>query len=400
MRLFLTMAVAVGLLFSAVSASAQGCSNPTFPGSSITLVSGTLNGNSLDPAAPQLTVSPGAALSGTVRIRVVNTGPGNDVFPVCWTPSWGGNHSAIGHSIAGWQSPGTTEYDVPISLTASSTTGAYYIFFAAQWEMTCSNVLSCTAWTMPGGDRWNDGRDVADWSSVQAQQAVTQGWVCSEWDNVVGVITEGVPAAAIRVDVANCSTGPQFPGSKITLVSGTLNNQPLNPAAPQVAVCLGGPITGAVRIRVVNTGPGNDVFPVCWTPSWGGGHPAIGHSIAGWQSPGTTEYDVPISLTASSTPGTYHIFFAAQWEMTCGNVLSCTAWTLPGGDRWNDGRDVADWSNAQAQQALMQGWVCSEWDNVAGVITEGVPAAVIEVQDEASTAVQKRTWGALKARYR
>jgi len=206
MRTVLIAGLCLGLFLHAAGVSAQNCSL-SFPGSSIRIVSGTLNGQSLDPAKPRVTVDPGAALTGTVRIRVVNTGPSGSVFPVCWTPSWGGDHAATGQSISGDQEPGTTEYDVPVSLTASTTPGTHNLFFAAQWEMDCGDVLSCTAWNLPGGERWNDGRDVADWTNAQVEQAVAQGWVCSAWDNVDGMITQGVPAAAVQVNVHDPVSG-------------------------------------------------------------------------------------------------------------------------------------------------------------------------------------------------
>jgi hypothetical protein len=395
MRLIAPLVAAVSLFTGTLDAFAQDCALP-FPGSQVTIVSGTLNGQPIDPASPRAMTTPGTSLTGTVRIRVTNTGPNNDVFPVAWTPSWGADHSNIGHSITSHQAPGTTEYEVPVNVTTSSTEGVGYLFFAAQWEMSYGNVLSCTAWNMPG-NLWNDGRDVADWSSTHAQQAMSRGWVCSAWNIVTGAITQGVPATAIKVE-NSCSL--PFSGSQIAIVGGTLNGRDLDPSAPRIEIAPQGQITGTVRIRVKNTGPSNDVFPVAWTPSWGADHAAIARRIASHQTPGTTEYDVPINLTADSTSGTQHVFFAAQWEMSGSNVLSCTAWNLPG-NLWNDGRDVADWSSDQAQQAMSRGWVCSEWNILTGVITQGVPAAALQIDvPPNSTPAQKASWGAVKALYR
>ncbi len=353
---------------------------------------------------PRLLLSGGGPLTGTVDIYVVNNGGGGDVFPVCGTTSWG-DHAGSGWTIDGWlqNPPGNANYSVPIDVTVPSTPGTYHLFFAARWELTCGDVLSCTNWATPGGNVWDDGNDVADWSYSQAQQAIEQGWVSCDWLGAGGMQTAQVPAAAVRIVVPHDEGGcdPSFDGGRISLLLSTLNGNAVDAAWPECEVGRGEPLTGTINLQAQNYGGEYDVFPVCATPSWGD-HSTSGWTVDSWlhNPPGTASYAVPIDLTAPATAGTYYLFFAAGWELSCDNVLSCTNWSTPGGDVWANGHDVADWNAAQAQDAIDRGWVCSAWLGPSGLHERSVPAAAVKIIVTTLVPATPATWGELKSLYR
>ena len=371
--------------------------DPGYTGGSITITSGVLAGQTVVPAHPLVVLPAGALLQGTVSIHVVNN-IAMGVFPVCGTTSWG-DHATSGWTITNHLPPGAANYNVPINVTVPSAPGTYYLFFAAAWEIGCSNILSCTNWRNPGGDVWNDGYDVADWSDVQAQHAIDLGWVCSKWITSGSLVEAYVPAAAVRIEVLAGDCDPVYTGGFVTITSGVLAGQTLVPANPLVVLPDETRLQGTVNIHVVNNGDPGNVFPVCGTTSWGN-HATSGWTINYWQAPGAADYAVPIDVTVPSVPGTYYLFFAAAWEMGCSNVLSCTNWANPGGDMWNDGYDVADWSDAQAENAIALGWVCSKWTVANTLIDVSLPAAAVRLRIFSPTAVKPSSWGAIKDLFR
>ena len=406
LRTTLPTLAAVGLFLLWVAPAALADCDPGFDSGTIALTGGTLNGAALNIDPPQLLLTGGGALQGTVDIHVTNGGGEGDIYPVCATPSWG-DHASSGWTIDGWlhNPPGAADYSVPLDLNVPSTPGTYYVFFASAWELDCGNVLSCTNWAYGGGDLWNDGRDVADWTDAQAQAAMEQGWACSEWVGSGGDVHERpVPAAALRIvvpnNVGNCD--PDFEGGSVAILGGLLNGTALSPSSPTVTVSANMPIQGELSMHAENTGGTSDIFPVCGTPNWGD-HASSGWTVDSWlhNPPGTADYSVPVDLTAPEQPGVYYLFFAGAWELNCGNVLSCTNWGYAGGNLWNDGHDVADWSGAQAQDAMDRGWVCSEWIGSGGDLHERpVPAAAVRIVVEEGTGVAATSWSAIKSYYR
>jgi len=394
LHLFAFLAAATAVVLAPTGVNGE-CT-PTYTGGSIVVTGGTLNGASVNPSDLRIAVQPGEALTGTVDITVENNGAPGNVFPVCATPNWG-DHATGGWSITGHSAPGTSNYSVSIDETAPSVPGTYYMFFVGSWELTCGNVLSCTNWNNGTGDLWNNGHDVADWTPDQAQDAMSQGWVCTGW-MTGGVLTEwNIPAAALELEVAYGSCDPATAGGGIAVTGGTVDGQLVDPADPKIHVLTGIPFSGSVNIRVQNNGAPGNVFPVCATPNWGT-HESSGWSVTGNSSPGTADYTVSISETAPE-PGTYYIFFVGSWELDCDNVLSCTNWNNGTGDLWNNGHDVADWTPDQAENARHWGWVCSDWMTWGELHQWAIPAAALEIEVGAVVPAVPTTWGRLKARY-
>lgn len=200
-------------------------------------------------------------------------------------------------------------------------------------------------------------------------------------------------------EIVKSDCDPSYTGGNITVTSGTLDGQVLSPYNPRAVVTLGALLEGTVNIHVVNNGAPGNVFPVCATTSWGD-HATSGWTITSHHPPGEADFEVPISVTVPEVAGTYYIFFAASWELSCGNVLSCTNWANGTGDVWDDGYDVADWTDDQAQNAIDLGWVCSNWLYGGGLTEFNIPAAAIRIAVSEENSVEPTTWGSVKTLYK
>jgi hypothetical protein len=209
----------------------------------------------------------------------------------------------------------------------------------------------------------------------------------------------GVTALVGTAEIVRGDCDPSYTGGSIAVTSGTLNGQVLSTDDPRAAVTLGALLEGTVNIHVVNNGAPGNVFPVCATTSWGD-HAASGWTIDSSHPPGEADFAVPISVSVPEVAGTYYIFFAASWELSCGNVLSCTNWANGTGDVWDDGYDVADWTDDQAQSAIDLGWVCSNWLTGGSLAEFNIPAAAIRIAVSDEDAVEPTIWGRVKALYR
>ena len=121
---------------------------------------GALNGTSINPSNPVLTVNSGGSITGTLKVQAIYTGPSNNVVPFGYTPSWG-SHSGSYVTVDGWIPVGTSTYTVPINLIAPNDAGTYYLIFATNCEMNLGWTMSQTNWTT-GTMSWDDGYDIAD----------------------------------------------------------------------------------------------------------------------------------------------------------------------------------------------------------------------------------------------
>ena len=180
----------------------------------------------------------------------------------------------------------------------------------------------------------------------------------------------------------NDPTGPSdTETSTCTLVSALVNDQQLDPSDPVLTVAPGESIVGSVTLETDNAGSSSSTAPLAATPSFGD------HKTSFWQltsniPSGTATFDVDLNLIAPSDAGTYYLFFAWYWEKTSGNVMSLTDWQNPEGDVWNDGTDIADWDDYQAQQGIDNGWVETDYLDKYGKYQENVvfPATAIRVE--------------------
>ena len=94
---------------------------------SLTLLSGTLNGSSISPASPELVVTVGHSITGSLSFDADNHYlTAGQTMPFSWTPGWG-THSTSYSEVASWVPHNTvTNYNVSVNLTAPASPGTYY----------------------------------------------------------------------------------------------------------------------------------------------------------------------------------------------------------------------------------------------------------------------------------
>lgn len=163
------------------------------------MLSGTMNGQRIDTHHPQITVAAGDTITGQFSIEVRNSGWSSHIFPIIWLPTWGDRTTNF--TTIGSQENGTRNYSINLNLTAPQTPGTYYIILAASWELTGANVASCTNGPV-GGDKWNDGNDVVDWTPPMLESAMANGRVVGALKlYTYGYAPMAIPATALRVSV-------------------------------------------------------------------------------------------------------------------------------------------------------------------------------------------------------
>jgi hypothetical protein len=126
-----------------------------------------------------------------------------------------------------------------------------------------------------------------------------------------------------------------------------------------LTVSAGSTIRGEIKLQAINSGHSDAIAPLIWTPSWGD-HSTSWKLINGWISTGQSEQQAQISFVAPTTPGTYHIVFAFQWEKNGSQVASASNWAQ-GSDKWNDGNDIAELTAAQISEAQVNGHTEDNW---------------------------------------
>jgi len=348
MRRLIPVAEVVLLALGAGVAAAQD------PGatSSLRLVSGTINGQSVAPGFPQVVVAPGAAISGSFLVTIKSTY--ESVMAMGLTPTWGA-HATSFVDLGGFSTPVTgLKRTVNVSLTAPSTPGVYYIITAFRAEFTAAEVMSCTSWTDPS-PVWDNGDDVAGWSTETIAIADFKGTVKVNYLFAGGVNSpQYMPATAIQVLVGNSST---LPGSTSTLrlVSGSVNGTNLNPAQQTVNVPAGGSITGSFTVRIDSTFASNAVMAIGMTSTWGP-HATSFVDLGNFSPTPVTNLQktIQVNLTAPTAPGTYYLVTAFNGEFDAAHVMSCTNWSA-GDPVWDNGDDIAGWSASAIETAIANG---------------------------------------------
>ncbi len=201
---------------------------------------------------------------------------------------------------------------------------------------------------------------------------------------VTGASDDEAPLVGCSFPNFGCNdpTGPsETPESTCKLVSAMLNETELDADDPLLTVSPGEVLIGTVTLETYNAGSSGDTAPLAATTSWGD-HETSYWGISTNIPTGETTFEVDVSLTAPEDDGTYYIFFAWYWEKTYENVMSLTNWQYPEGDFWDDGVDVADWVDFQAQQGIDNGWVETQYMNKDGEYDENVvfPGTAIRIE--------------------
>jgi hypothetical protein len=141
--------------------------------SSLAIGSGTGTFSELSSSNKQITVDAGASISGTVTMTAVSMWASSAVITLAGSPSWG-THSSSYSEVAGLSTPATTTLAATVDLTAPSTSGTYCIVFLFSGEYNGAEVASLTNWAY-GSPVWDDGNDIADFSSTQITEAQSNG---------------------------------------------------------------------------------------------------------------------------------------------------------------------------------------------------------------------------------
>jgi serine/threonine protein kinase len=154
------------------------------------------------------------------------------------------------------------------------------------------------------------------------------------------------------------------PGGTLKITSGSRDFNSVSSANKILTVAPGANLNGTIELQTLNLGISDAIAPLIWTPSWGD-HSTSWQQINAWIPTGQSAQQAQVSFTAPTTPGTYHIIFAFEWEMRGDQVASGSSWPL-GTDRWNDGNDIAELSAAQISEAQLKGYTEDNWLMPAG----------------------------------
>ncbi|MBY0488828.1 MAG: AAA family ATPase [Gemmatimonadaceae bacterium] len=104
-------------------------------------------------------VAPGAPISGVVQMEYSAPWAAASVW-VAVTPSWG-DPATVGREVTPLTTPVRWDVvDIPVSFTAPTTPGRYWLLFVAAAEPSGGYILSNTNWSMNRAV-WGDGNDVA-----------------------------------------------------------------------------------------------------------------------------------------------------------------------------------------------------------------------------------------------
>lgn len=145
------------------------------------------------------------------------------------------------------------------------------------------------------------------------------------------------------------------PGT-VHLTGGSLNGTSLSSSNWQITVNPNQSITGSVTVRTDNKMSSSAVAPFGYTWTWGN-RTSANRQVNGDIPSGTKNWNVPINLTAPSSPGTYYILFGFNGEYNMQQVMACDNWNAGGSVRWNDGNDYHDLGTSQLQYARQNGYV-------------------------------------------
>jgi len=185
-------------------------------------------------------------------------------------------------------------------------------------------------------------------------------------------------AISVPVHVVVDNTGSK-PRNMLHLVSARINNNELDIADPFIIVGPGVDITGDIIVRANNRGDPSWGAPLGSTPTWGD-HIAQYWETGIWLPAGESEHMVDLFLCAPEDTGLYHIFFAWGHETDCAHVMALSYWQYKDSPEWNDGCDIADWTDKQAQMAIDSGYVRSKYRyDMNGFGIKYVPAIAIRV---------------------
>lgn len=175
----------------------------TIGNGTIHVTGGVLANQALSSSSWEISVDAGQTITGTVNISTNNLMISSAVAPFGYTWTWGPRETAV-VEVNDWIPTGVTNWSVPISLTAPSEDGVYYILFGFNGEYNMSQVMSCHNWAAPTPIIWNDGNDYHDLDETRLEFAHINGYA-QEWEYYFssGRTTWEIPVAPIKIIVGS-----------------------------------------------------------------------------------------------------------------------------------------------------------------------------------------------------
>jgi hypothetical protein len=344
--------------------------------SNLFLQSGTVNGQQVSSADREVVVSPGQEISGAVTLAYNSAWPTNINTPLGVTRNWGNPEDGF---IGFGNAQGSSSKVATFNYQAPTEPGTYYLIFAYRAEITYANVFSMTNWAYSGGNQWRDGNDIYGWSPSRIEGANINGRASGLLRTNNGYETVFVPATAIKITVKSPADGST---SYMQVVSGNINNQQVSSSGSKITVNAGEAVTGSVTLDYFSSWNSNAVISFGGTSTWGDN--AASYRDYGYLStPGTGTRTVNVDWTAPTTPGKYYLIYSFNGQFNAGQVMSLTSWATGDGHAvWNDGNDIADFSQYQINELRSTG---RTWGKI--LYNEGynkwmIPGAAIEVNVE------------------
>ena len=175
--------------------------------SSLSLTSGTGSFSTISESNKRVIAFAGQSLSGGLSFDFINAWPA-DTTPLILAYTWGA-HSSSYQLVYANLSAGSGSGTATISgLVVPTAPGTCYLIFAFRNESDSVQVASATS-TLYGPPVWNDGNDIADFSTVQISDAQSSGRTTGSWLMINGLHWVKVPGDAISIRVIlNESTPP------------------------------------------------------------------------------------------------------------------------------------------------------------------------------------------------
>jgi hypothetical protein len=143
-------------------------------GSTVNVLDGTINGQSISSDNPEFTLEVGQIISGSFRVGAQSNYPGGPIVPMATTPNWGDPQTSY-WEIAPHVSPGYHEYTINVSLTAPSIEGTYYIVTTMSGVYNSAQLMAGTHAGTPA--TWGTGYEVALQSPSVFEEAILYGKV-------------------------------------------------------------------------------------------------------------------------------------------------------------------------------------------------------------------------------
>jgi len=326
----------------------------TEPHNTVTLLNGTVAGQTVAPGQYAITVAPGATIQGSFSVRIHNAMPSSAIAPLAATPTWG-TPSTSYWEVDPWLPSGDSTRTVQVNLTAPSTPGTYYVAVAMGGTYNSAQLMSGTHPGYPAD--WVNGNKVALLPASNFETAAANGWIPFNWYTPTGPAAAELAVTAIKVTVE------QLNRNTVTLLNGTVAGQTVGAGQRAITVAPGATIQGSFSVRIHNAMPGSAIAPLAATPTWGA--PSTSYwEIDPWLPSGDSTRTVQVNLTAPTTPGIYYVAVAMGGTYNSAQIMSGTHAAYPAD--WVNGNKVALLPASNFETAAANGWIPFNWYTPAG----------------------------------